>query len=75
MNIDNAGDVLLLYDTLVSQHTKHIDVHHQFIWNYVEDITVKTRCAHSEENLADLFTNSFSNEPFQFLTSSYLHCE
>ena len=73
MHADNVGYIFLLYNTAVSQHTKHIDVWHQSMWDYVEDRTLKKN--HSEKKLADPFTNNLSNGPFQLLTSRYRHHE
>ena len=39
--VDTLGDVFLSENTSVTQVMKHIDVHHHFICEYVEDGTVK----------------------------------
>ena len=41
VHVDNVGDIFLSENTLVSQRTKHIDMRHNFIFDYVEDRTVK----------------------------------
>ena len=40
-HVYNAGDILLLENTLVTQWKNHIGVHHHLIQNNVEDGTVK----------------------------------
>ena len=64
VHVDNVGVILLSENTLVSRRTKHIDVHHHFIHDYVEDETVKIQFFHSEGNMADPFTNNLRNVPF-----------
>ena len=39
--VDNVGSVFLSGNTSASQQTKHIDVCHHFIRDYVEDRTVR----------------------------------
>ena len=41
--VDMIGAILLSDNILVSQHTKHIDIRHYFIWVCVEKGTVKTK--------------------------------
>ena len=72
--VDTLGDVFLSENTSVTQVMKHIDVHHHFICEYVEDGTVKLLYVRSEEILADSFTNNLSGRPSESLTSRYVHC-
>ena len=48
MHVDNVGDIFLSENTSVSQQTKHIDVRHDFICDYVEERTVKFKIFRSE---------------------------
>ena len=41
MHIDSVGDIFLSENTLVYKQTKHIDIRHHFIRDYVEEGTVK----------------------------------
>ena len=41
MHIGNAGAIFLSDNILVSQWKNHIDVCHHFIWEYIEERTVK----------------------------------
>ena len=65
VHVDNFGAILISDNTLVYQHTNHIDVHHHCIFDYVADGTVKNQFFHSEKNLANSFTMSLINEPFE----------
>ena len=70
VHVDNVGDILLSENTSAPQQTKHMDLHHHFIRDYVEDGTVKIKIFRSEGSIADLFTKNLSNVPFESLTST-----
>ena len=63
VHVDNVGAIFLSNNISVSQQTKHIDVCHNFIHDYVEDGTVKIKIFRSEENMANPFTKNLSNGP------------
>ena len=73
--VDNIGSIFLPDNTLVSYHNKHIDTHHHFICDYVEDRELKIQFFRSEENLADPFIKNLRNGTFEFLTARYIHRE
>ena len=75
VNVDNAGDIFLSENTSTYQRTKHMDLRHHFICDYVEDGTVKFKFVCSEGSMLDPFTNNLSNVPFESLTSRYVKCE
>ena len=74
-HVDNIGAILLSENTLVSQHTKNIALHHHLSWEYIKDRTAKYKFLCSEENLADPFTKNLINRPFELLTARYVHLE
>ena len=65
VHFDSVGDIFLSENTLISQCTKDIKMHHQFIRDYIEGEIVKIQFLRSEENLADPFTKNLSNRPFE----------
>ena len=71
VHVDNVGAIFLSENTSVYQKTTHIDVRHHFIRGYVEDVSVKIKFVHSEENLAYPFTKDLSNGTFEYLKSMY----
>ena len=75
MQTDNVGEISLPKNKLVYQQTKHIDVGHHLIWDYVEYVIVNIQFLHLEENLAENFTNNTSNGTFISLNSGYTHCK
>ena len=75
MHIDNVGYIFLSEKPLVSQNTKHIDMRHTFIHDYIEDGTVKLESSRSEKNMADPFTKNLSNGPIESLISMYVNSE
>ena len=58
VHVDNVGVILLSKNTSLYQQTKHIDVRHHFISDYVEDGTVKIKFFRSEGSIADSFTKT-----------------
>jgi len=41
VNVDNVGAIYLAKNETMGQHTKHIDVRHHFVREYIEDGIVK----------------------------------
>ena len=75
VHVDNVGVILILEKIFVSQQTKHIDMHHQFICDYVEYIIVKNQFFCSEENLGGPLTKNRSDGTFESITSRYVYRE
>ena len=50
-HIYNLGYIFLSKNILVSRQTNNKGVHHHFIWDYIEDGTVKIKNFYSEEIL------------------------
>ena len=75
VHVDNIGAIFLSDNTSAYQQTKHINVRHHFIHDYVGDGTVKIKFGPFEENMADSFTNNLSNGPFESITSRYVNRE
>ena len=74
VHVDNVGAIFILDITSVSKQTKFIDVCNHFIWDYLEDRTVKIKKICLEENLTDQFIKNLSNGTFEFITSRYVNC-
>ena len=51
-HVDNGGAILLPKNTLLLQWTKQIDIHHHFIWYYIENEVLKIKFVYPEKNLA-----------------------
>ena len=75
VHVDNIGYIFLSEKVSAYQRTKHIDVRHHFICDYVEDGTVKIQFFRSEENMGYQFTKTLSNVPFESLISRYINRE
>ena len=71
--VDTFGYILVSDNTLVPQQMNHIDSSPHLIWYYVDYGTVKIKFIHSEEKLAEPFTNNLSNIMFQYITTRYVH--
>ena len=53
---NNNGAVSLTKNTKHNSHIKHIDIHHHFVRECVENGEITVRYIPSAENLADIFT-------------------
>jgi hypothetical protein len=58
VKVDNVGAIFLANNKAVSDRTKHVDVRHHFVREYIEDGVVKIIFVKSEENDADIFTKN-----------------
>ena len=64
VNVDNVGAIYLASNASSGQRTRHIDVRHHFVKNYVEEGTVKTVFVPSKENDADILTKNVGEQDF-----------
>ena len=62
----NTGTIFLANNWVMSQHTKHIDVRHHFIREYIEDGKYEVIFIHTNENPADMLTKNFSSKKFNY---------
>ena len=60
VHCDNVGAIFLGYNQKNSQRTKHVDIRHHYVRQYVEDGIVKIIFVKSEENTADAYTKNVS---------------
>ena len=51
MKVENVGGLLLSNNMNVSGNIKHINVHHYFLRDHVEDVIVKIKFVPDEDNL------------------------
>ena len=62
---DNIGAIFLGYNDKNSKRTKHVDIRHHYVRQYVEDGTVKIIFVRSEENSADTYTKNTTGATFK----------
>ena len=60
--MDNLGAIHLVNNRKTGNRTKHIDITHHFIREYIEDGVVEIVFVRSEENDSDVFTKNPSRE-------------
>ena len=65
VHCDNVGAIFLGYNQKNSQRTKHVDIRHHYVRQYVEDGTVKIIFVRSEENAADVYTKNTTGAIFE----------
>ena len=56
-------------DPVQKQRTKHIEVHMHYIRELVHDRTITLHYCPTEDQIADIFTKSFTEKRFSFLRS------
>jgi hypothetical protein len=58
LNVDNMGAIYLSSSQMSSQRTKHIDIRHHGMKEYIEDGFIKVVFVRSEDNDSDIFTKN-----------------
>ena len=67
INIDNKGAIDYANNAQFSQRTKHINIKHHFIRDYIEKGEIKLAYVASEANIADILTKSLDRARFEKL--------
>jgi hypothetical protein len=62
VRVDNVGATFLGNNFSVGQRTKHIDIRELFVREYIEDDILKLVFIRSENNDADIFTKTTTEE-------------
>jgi hypothetical protein len=72
VRVDNVGAIYLSNNFSLGQRTKHIDIRHHFVREFVEDGIIKTLFIPTNDNDADIFTKNTSEETFNRHTMKHL---
>ena len=72
VNVDNAGAIFLARNGTTGQRTKHIDIRHHYVREYVEDDIVIVKFVNSEDNDADPMTKNPSQQVYEKNTKKYM---
>jgi len=64
VHVDNIGAIYLAHNARSTGRTKHIDIHHHYVREYIEDGVVMIKFVRSEDNNADIFTKNLADTPF-----------
>ena len=64
VGVDNVGAIYLANNHTTSQRTKHIDIRHHFVRQYIEDGIIKIEFVRGEDNDADIFTKNTTGHIF-----------
>ena len=64
---DNLSAIKISKNPIQHSRTKHIDIHHHFIRELVEDKNVALEHVATEMQLADIFTKALGANQFKFL--------
>ena len=60
--VDNLGAIFMSENVLVSQRTKHVDIHYRFIQEFVFDKFIKVIFVKTENNDSDIFTKNLGGD-------------
>ena len=66
---ENQSTIKISSDPVQKKITKHIQVHMHCIWELVHDKTITLHYCHIEDQIANIFTKSFTEKIFSFLKS------
>ena len=69
---NNIGAIFIAHDSKNSGRTKHINISHHFIREYIVDGMVQIKFVRSEENFADPFTKNVSGDSCLKNSKTYL---
>jgi hypothetical protein len=72
VRVDNVGAIYLSNNFSLGQRTKHIDIRHHFVREFVEDGIIKTIFIPTNDNDADIFTKNTSEDTFNRHTMKHL---
>ena len=60
--VDNLGAIFMSENVLVSQRTKHIDIHYRFVKEFVFDKFIKVIFVKTGDNDSDIFTKNLGGD-------------
>ncbi len=70
--VDNVGVIFLSESALVSQRTKHMDVHYLFVWEYSEDGIIKIVFMKLKKKHLDIMTKIVGGEVYEEHVESFM---
>jgi len=65
IHADNQGCIALANNPVSHSHTKHIDIHHHFIREYIKHWEIRLNYISTKDMLADVFTKALPYEAFK----------
>ena len=72
LHVDNMGAIYLSASQMSSQRTKHIDIRHHGMKEYIEDGFIKVIFVRSEDNDSDIFTKNLGYDLHDKHSSKFL---
>ena len=72
VHCDNIGNTYLGNNATLSQRTKHIDVKHHFVREFIDKGLIKIVFVKSEENDTDIWTKKIKQETFEKRTNKFM---
>ena len=72
VHCDNIGAIYLGNNAKLSQRTKHFNVKHHFVREYIEKRLIKIEFVRSEENEVDIWTKKLKQDTYAKHTSKLM---
>lgn len=72
--IDNSNAIQIFRNPIQHSRTKHIDSHHHFIHELVEEKTISLEHVPMEEQLIDILTKALDTKRFEYLQGAMGMC-
>ena len=69
---DNQSAIARIMSDTYSERTKHIDIRHHYIKQYVKNDSIKLLWINTEEQLADILTKTLNKISYTHFTQSLL---
>ena len=64
---DNISAINISKNPIQHARTKHIEIRHHFLRDYVEKKVVSMNFIYTNEQITDIFTKAINREPFEAL--------
>jgi hypothetical protein len=65
VRVDNVGAIFLANNKTTNERTKHVDIRHHFVREYIEDGIIKIVFVKSKDNDSDIFTKNLTGEGYE----------
>ncbi|CAL1409757.1 unnamed protein product [Linum trigynum] len=70
--VDNTSAIQIATNPVLHEHTKHIELHVHYIRDLVRGGTINLHYIRTEDQIADIFTKSFTNARHWYLSSKLM---
>jgi intein-encoded DNA endonuclease-like protein len=65
VRVNNVGAIFLANNKTTNERTKHVDIRHHFVREFIEDGIIKIVFVRSKENESDIFTKNLTGDGYE----------